>query len=480
MNGIPAPKTPSVLSIDPHRLAAAIQRQNLGAFIERCFYELNAGQAFHHNWHLEAIAYHLAQVANGTIKRLVITLPPRSLKSLSASVAFPAWLLGHQPERRIICASYGQDLSIEYSNSFRSILKTNWYRHLFPTTRIDPRKDTETEMRTTRKGYRLSTTVGGALTGRGGSIIIIDDPMKAADASSEAARNRVNRWFDETVLSRLDNKKQDAIIVVMQRLHVDDLAGHVLAKGNWTHLNLPAMADVSMRIPIGPDRFHNRTIGDLLQPQRENEEALAELKTGLGSAAFSAQYQQQPVPPGGNMIKWDWFRRTPLLPSKSSYRDKIIQSWDTASKATELSDYSVGITALLRDKTFYILDVVRIRSEYPSLKSRIAREYDRWKADTLLIEDKGSGMSLIQDLKVDGIRALPIKPEADKVVRMDACTAQIERGDVVLPERADWLEDFQTELMAFPDGRYDDQVDALSQLINWKRTRSTYTLDNVG
>lgn len=317
------------------------------------------------------------------------------------------------------------------------------------------------------------------MTGRGGSIVIIDDPMKAGDANSEAARTRVNRWFDETVLSRLDNKKNDAIIIVMQRLHVNDLAGHVLAKGNWTHLNLPAVAEDPMHVQTGPHRFHNRQAGELLQPDRENESVLDEMKRGLGSAAFSAQYQQRPVLPGGNMVKWKWFRTYPAAPEKETYSDTIVQSWDAASKATELADYSVGITALLRDETFYILDVVRVRLEYPELKRRIISEHKRWKVDKLLIEDKASGTGLIQELKRDSIYAITIKPEGDKIVRMDTCTALIEMGNVFLPQNARWMHDFQKEMMEFPNGRNDDQADALSQMLNWDRIRSTYTLDNV-
>ena len=158
-------------------------------------------QVYHHNWQMEAVGHHLGEVAAGRCKRLLITLPPRSLKSLSASIALPAWLLGRDPHRRIVCVSYAQDLTIAHANSFRAIVNANWYRQLFPSMRIDPRKDTETEVRTTLGGYRLSTTVGGSLPGRGGSLIIIDDPMKAADAHSEAARARVNTWFDETAVA---------------------------------------------------------------------------------------------------------------------------------------------------------------------------------------------------------------------------------------------------------------------------------------
>jgi predicted phage terminase large subunit-like protein len=444
----------------------------------RCFYELLPAQPYLHSWHLEALAYHLEEVVAGRSQRLLITLPPRSLKSMFATIALPAFVLGHDPTRKIICASYAGDLAVTHANSFRAIVNAMWYRRLFQGMRIDPSKDTETEVRTTQGGFRLATTVGGSLTGRGGSIIVIDDPIKAADANSEAARNRVITWFDETVLSRLDNKKTDAIIIVMQRLHVDDLAGHVLRAGGWTHLNLPAIAEYPQRIPLGPDRFHVREIDDVLHREREPAEVLSALRETMGSMAFSAQYQQQPVPPGGNLIKWRWFGVWDQLPSKR-YPDKIVQSWDTASTAAELSNYSVGITALVTKTEIYILDVVRERLEYPALKRRIVAQQQRWKAQAILIEDKGSGTSLIQDLKADRVYPIGIKPEGDKVVRMSACSAQIESGSVFLPRKAAWLDQFRAELLAFPHGSHDDQADALSQLINWKRTRPVYSMLDV-
>ena len=421
----------------------------------------------------------MSLVANGSCKRLIINMPPRSLKSLYASIAFPAWLLGHQPDKRIICVSYGRSLTTANANSFRRVIKSAWYQELFPLTRIDPRKDTEDEVRTTRGGYRLNTTVGGALTGRGGSSIIIDEPIKASDGQSEAARNNANAWFDETLLSRLDDKRNDAIIIVMQRLHVDDLVGHVLKKGDWTLLDLAAIAEEDMDVPIGDGQVHHRKKGDLLHPEREPQSVLDEMRTAMGSAIFSAQYLQKPVPTGGNMVKWEWFRRWTTPPEMEKYKTQIVQSWDTASKGGELNDYSVGITAMVRKEEIHILDVVRARLEYPALKKRIIAEKQRYQADKLLIEDKGSGMSLIQDLRKDGVFSVAIKPEGDKVVRMSACSARIEDGCVLLPTTAAWLDEFRSELLAFPNSTHDDQVDALSQLINWTRTKSNYTLDNL-
>lgn len=467
--------------VPEQRLLQALLRQNLTAFAERCFYELEGNKVWAHNWHLDALAHHLAMVFDGRCRRLVITLPPRSLKSLFASIAFPAWVLGHDPHRRIICASYGRNLTTAHANSFRGILRSGWYRSLFPNTRINPRKDTEEEVRTTRGGYRLTATVGGALTGRGGSIVIIDDAMKADDARSEPLRRSVNSWFDETLLSRLDDKRSDAIILVMQRLHVDDLVGHVLKAGGWTHLNLSAIAAEDMLVPTGGGHHHHRRAGDLLHPEREPQSVLDDLRAAMGSAAFSAQYLQQPVPAGGNMVQWEWFSKWTQLPERK-YPAKLVQSWDTASKASELNDYSVGITALVMKDAIYILDVVRARLEYPALKKRIVAEKQKWKADIVLIEDKGSGQSLVQDLRSEHVYVKPVLPEGDKVVRMSACTALIESGAVHIPGSASpWLDEFRNELLAFPNGMHDDQVDALSQLIKWNKTpKLEYTKENLG
>lgn len=465
--------------VSQQRLFQAILRQDLSAFTERCFNEVEPLHPYIHNWHLDAIAHRLRQVANGECKRLVITMPPRSLKSISASVAFPAWLLGHDPRRRIICISYGRALTTAHANSFRAIVNSNWYLNLFPSMRIDPRKDTEEEVRTTRGGYRLTATVGGALTGRGGSIVIIDDAMKASDAQSEAARRTVNTWFDETLLSRLDDKRTDAIVLVMQRLHPDDIVAHVLKSGDWTHLDLPAIAVEDASIPIGTGSLYFRAAGELLQPEREPQHVLDELKRAMGSMAFSAQYLQMPVPLGGNLIRWDWFRTWTELPEKDRHMQQIVQSWDTASKATELNDYSVGITAMVQNEAIYILDVVRERLEFPALKKRIAAEKRKWKATKVLIEDKGSGTNLIQDLRNDGVFTVPIEPDGDKIVRMSAGSACIEDGRVFLPRNAPWLDIFRGEILAFPNGAHDDQVDALSQLINWSHKRKTLVISDA-
>ena len=464
----------SSAAISQKRLVQALMRKKLSCFIERCFYEVNPTQAFNQNWHIQALCYQLEKIATGKTKRLLITLPPRNLKSLCASIAFPAFLLGHDPSKRIIAVSYAQELANAHSASFRKILHARWYQELFAHTKIAANKDSESETRTTKGGYRLSTAIGGSLTGRGGSLLIIDDPMKAADAASKAQRERVKEWYDTTLLSRLDDKQNGAIVLIMQRLHVDDLAGHVLETGHWEHLNLPAIADAPMRIDLDGEREYLFKAGELLHAQRDDMAVLDELKSAMGTQAFSAQYLQSPIPDGGAMIKWNWMAYYDQLPPKGAYPQEIVQSWDTASKTHELADYSVGITALKIKEALYIIDINRKKLDYPALKREIIAYKKRFNAQTLLIEDKGSGSSLIQDLKREHIACKPIMPEGDKVMRMDACTALIEGGMLHLPQTAPWLNDFKAEMLAFPHGRHDDQVDALSQLINWSKQKRTF------
>jgi len=373
--------------------------------------------------------------------------------------------------------SYSNELTARHARDFRNVMLSDWYQGLFPFTR--PRKDTELELVSTREGYRYGTSIGGTLTGRGGSLMIIDDPLKPDEALSKVVRDRVCQWFDATLYSRLDDKARDSIILVMQRLHMDDLAGHVLEKGGWHHLNLPAIALGPQRIQIGPERYHNRAADDLLHPEREPKSVLEEAKANLGSFFFQAQYLQCPVPESGNLINYDWFQIYDELPNPGPH-DQIVQSWDTASKAGELNDYSVCTTCLAADNTFYLIDVLRERLDYPSLKRRVIETKDCYGAQTVLIEDKGSGTSLIQDLSRSGeLHPIKIEPEGDKVTRMAAQSAKIEAGQVHIPRDAPWLGDFRSEILAFPHGRHDDQVDSLSQFLGWIDQRQRHSFQTV-
>src|SRR3984957_1013982 len=377
----------------------ALLRNDLYAFVERSFYELNAGAKFLHNWHIEQIASELEACRRGETKRLIINVPPRSLKSHCASVAFPAYLLGQDPTAQIICASYGQDLSNKLAMDCRSLLNAAWYQSLFPT-RLSNQRQAVAEFMTRENGFRLATSVGGALTGRGGDFIIIDDPCKPEEALSETQRNTVNEWFDHTLFSRLNNKDAGCIIIIMQRLHEDDLVGHVLQQGDWKVLRFPAIAVEDethvIKTPYGT-RVVRRRLGEALHPERESLETLQTIRNTQGEYNFAGQYQQEPAPLGGGMVKLEWFKTYKIddLPAKF---DLIFQSWDTAVKANELSDYSVCTTWGKKQNNLYLLHVLRRRMEYPELKRGVRDCAKDFRASTVLIEDKSSGAQLIQEL----------------------------------------------------------------------------------
>ena len=265
------------------RLVRALLAQDLASFIIKSFVTVDASSTFLPNWHIALFADHLTRAFTRDIKRLVITLPPRSLKSICASVAFPAWALGRDPSLRIICASYGQDLAGKHARDCRTVMQSAWYRQVFPAARLNPAKLAEHEFETMVGGYRLSTSVGGALTGRGGNILIVDDPIKPSDAGSLPHRTAVKQWFDGTLLSRLDHKANDVVIVIMQRVHVDDLVAHLLEQEGWTHLQLPAIAltDESFTLSAdGPYRGKRvgRRAGEALHPAREPLDVLARVR----------------------------------------------------------------------------------------------------------------------------------------------------------------------------------------------------------
>src|SRR5467141_3449804 len=349
----------------PHNamLVAAILGTDLYSFVQASFPIVSGGGRFLPNWHIEAICHELSHVWRGETRRLIITVPPRSLKSICASVCLPAFILGHDPARRIICVSYSEGLARKHANDCRALMRSNLYRAVFPTTRISPAKDTETEVMTTARGSRLATSVGGTLTGRGGNLVIIDDPLKPQEAQSQSARDSLKQWYSNTLLSRLDHKTEGSIIIVMQRLHPEDLVGHLLEQGGWRHLNLPAIAEEDTIVRLGQNRSHRGLLGDLLHPERESQVALDELKASMGSMEFAAQYQQTPVPIGGNLIKWSWFKSYDTPPTPQS-GDEIIVSWDTALSSSQLADYSACVVLMVRGETIYIVDVLRARLEY--------------------------------------------------------------------------------------------------------------------
>ena len=454
--------------VSKQTLLQAVLRRDLVAFVVKVFHTLCPEDPYYHNWHIEAVVYALMQVYLDKDKRLVITQPPRTLKSICTSVAFVAWWLGHDPSMRFACVSYSHIPALDFARQFRAVITSGWYRGLFPNMQLC--KDTETECVTTKGGGRFVVPVGGSFTGRGADVIILDDPIKPEDAQSEKLRQAVNNWYGMTLFSRLDDKEKGAIILVMQRLHEDDLAGKLLRDGGWTHLNLPAIAEEGQEIPIGPRVMHRRKKGEALHPTYEPLSSLENTKAEMGSIAFSAQYQQRPIPLEGNLVKREWIQWYQSAPARGQDA-QVVQSWDVASTAADAGDWSVCTTWLMVKRSYYLLDLWRGRLEFPDVKRKLIALAREHRPNRILIERAGPGLHLIQEFGANRDAAVPvpigINPEGNKLTRMEAQSARFEAGQVYLPEHASWLATLLHELLGFPKGRYDDQVDSISQFLNW-------------
>jgi predicted phage terminase large subunit-like protein len=365
-----------------------------------------------------------------------------------------------------VCVSYGQELADKLSADCRRVMLTPWYRRLFPGTVLD--RLAISHLATTAGGKRYATSVGGTLTGMGADVIIVDDPMKPDEALSDAERKRANDWTRHTLFTRINNKKDDRIIIVMQRLHEDDTIGHVMEFGDFELLGFAAIAQDDevhvIRTPFGTLK-HTRRAGEALHPEREPLEVLEKQRRLLGTEFFAAQYQQSPTPPGGGLVKLAWFGRFDL--SRPPPFERVVQSWDCASKASQLADYSVCTTWGVRaGGDLYLIHVLRVRLEYPELKRKVRLMAEQHRAGTVVIEDTSAGTQLIQELAREGFaRIEAIKATKDKAMRMAAQTPRIEAGKVFLPEAAAWLPDYQHEVAMFPKGRHDDQVDSTAQAL---------------
>ena len=444
----------------------ALLRTRLAAFTEKAFRTVDPGAAYLHNWHVDLIAEYLEACTRREVTRLIINMPPRALKSVSVTVAWPAWLLGRNPSERIIAASYAEMLSLKHSVDCRLVMQSEWYRRVFPGVVLTGDQNEKRKFVTTARGQRFATSVGGTATGDGGNFLIIDDPLNPAQALSDIERAKANTWFDQTFSNRLDDKERGVIVLVMQRLHAEDLTGHLLKKGGWTHLSLPAVAETKTVLDFGRVK-KTREQGDLLHPAREGHAAIERIKRDMGSYAFAGQYQQRPSPADGGMFKATWFQRYERAEDKYT---RVVQSWDTAIKASQLNDPSCCTTWGERPGGWDLLQVLVRRLEYPDLKSLVTSQAAAWQPNAVLIEDKASGQQLLQDLRRETqLLIIAINPEADKVTRAAACSAMVESGRVHLPTQAAWLTDYESEMLQFPNAAHDDQVDSTTQFLNWVR-----------
>jgi predicted phage terminase large subunit-like protein len=446
--------------------------QSLRSYVEQAWPILEPEVSFLSNWHIDYLVEYLEAVTAGQITRLLVNMPPRYMKSLLVSVLWPTWEWIQAPQRRWVFASYAESLSSKHSVDRRTVLQSPWYEYRWgDRVRLASDQNVKHEFLNTRRGHMIATSIGGSITGKGGSRIVVDDPHNPMQAESDVQREAALTYFSRTLSTRLDNKNDDAIVVVMQRLHERDLAALCLDLG-FTHVCLPAEAEVPTRFVFPrSSRVYNRAPGDVLWPEREGPAVLAKQKVALGSAAYAGQYQQRPAPAGGLLFHRDWFKLYDELPPVGTW----LQSWDMTFKDSPSSDYVVGLQAGRKGADIYLIDRRKGQWAFNETCRQVLELRQRYpETEAILIEDAANGPAIINVLgrQVPGI--IGVAPEGGKYARAQAASPIVEAGNVwlpsprphgrLMPERA-WVDDFLHQLCVFPTGVHDDDVDAFSQLL---------------
>ncbi|HJK87498.1 MAG TPA: phage terminase large subunit [Candidatus Megaira endosymbiont of Hartmannula sinica] len=471
-----------------NKIFSQIIKKDLRSFIHTSFLTINPGQTFENNWHINLMAKYLEEVAKGNIKRLIINIPPRSLKSICCSVAFPAWVLGNNPTKRIILASYSNILSEKHSFDSRHIINQQWYKRAFPETIINKKYDKRNKFITTKNGFRFATSVLGSVTGEGGDILIIDDPHNPMHVSSNKMRNKAIEWFSTSFATRLNNPKDGAIIIVMQRLHSDDISSFLIKNKEWELLKIPAYTNKDIFYSMGGYKY-KFCKNSYLHAKRNNKETIDNIKKNLGYNNFMAQYMQSPIDNRNGILRKaniHFYNVKDLLDENNS-NSYFILSWDTAIKTSSSSDYSVCTIwkILLKSKTpsgerfhqyntnkskYYLVNLIRKKMSYPDLKNTQKKLLELYKPKITIIEDKASGSPLIQDLKNEGYSNIyPFKPKYDKITRFASIIPEIESGKVKFPSKSIFYDEMINEMTNFPYTEHDDIIDSISQFLHFQK-----------
>lgn len=424
--------------------------------------------------HLNLLCEKLEAVERGELKRLMVFMPPRHGKSEVVSKKFPAWYLGKHPDHEVIISSYSADLAYDFSKIARDTLR-EWGPKLWG---VDVSGDSSAAGRWGVQGHRGGLTasgVGGPITGRGAHVAVIDDPLKNyEEAASETIREKVINWYKSTLRTRL--APGGAIVLVMTRWHEKDLAGVLEADAKegdgekWEVVSLPAFAE--------KDDILGRQIGEPLWPERYPAEELQATKTALGSYLFGALYGQKPAPAEGNKFKRSWFRYFDIagdhvalhIPDAEPKRYPLNQCWcfqtcDPAGSEKDSADYfALGTWLVTPGMDLLLRDVIRERLEGPDQPKLFRQAFDRWRPRPRFqgVETKSMGLTLFQTLRRSGLPVRELKAETDKIIRALPVMARMEAGTVYFLAHAPWLGEYENELLYFPNGEHDDQVDMTS------------------
>lgn len=456
-------------------------------FIKGCWHILEPEEDFVSGWHIESLCDLMECVSNGDIQNVIINVPPRTSKSRIANAMFVPWLWTRKPGMRVISASHGYDLSTKFSRESRMILTSDWFQVRWGA-RFKLIGATDNEIRNDMNGMRKITSTGGSITGTGGHILIADDLLDAKNAYSDIEREKANQWYMNVFSNRIDgDPTKGRRIVIMQRLHDMDLTGKLLDLGNYQHVCLPMEYDPNRKSRVffrDRDTGRKKLLfedvrtqkGQLLHPERWPHSIL-EAERNKGSFYWASQYQQDPVPEGGGLVKLDWFTKNTydIAPIEMAAKcSKLIQSWDLTFKDTGGSetkggaDYVVGQVWGQRGSDIFLIDQVRDRMDFPRVIEEIKKLTAKWpRTQEKLIEDKANGPAVISTLKNKIQGLLPVSPDGDKTERLAAVSWMIEAGNVHVPnpEVYKWVDEFIQEVIRFPAAAYDDQVDGMSQAL---------------
>lgn len=416
------------------------------------------------DWHIKVICDELEGLWHSDTLRLIINIPPRCLKSTICSVFFPVWCWIQDPATKLLTGSYAQSLATRDTTKSRNLIKSNWFQELWGESfKFSTDQNQKTYYKNSENGERISFSVGGALTGAGGDIIIIDDPINAMDANSLVKRDHVNTWFSESLTTRLNDPATGRILVIMQRLHQQDLTGYLISDPNTSYKQII----LPMRYEGDKNEYDARkNVGEILT-LRHTDKTLSQLESDLGSYATAGQLQQRPSPREGGIIKNKWVKYYLELPKVKKWS----WSWDTAIKEGQQNDYSVGTLWAECEDGYYLVDMYRAKLEYPELRNQVRILYEKQNCSEVLVEDKASGQQIVQDFKRIGkMPVIPMIPGKDmprsKLERVELISPLFESGKVYFPRDQKWVSSIVDELVNFPNAAHDDIVDSISQYLS--------------
>jgi predicted phage terminase large subunit-like protein len=451
-------KLPSLEQID-----AELARRSLREFVKQAWHVLEPNTDYVTNWHIDAVASHLEACSRGEITKLIINVPPGHMKSLLTCVFWCAWEWITKPHLKWLYASYAAHLSIRDSIKTRVLIGSDWYQRNYGN-KYQLVKTNEQYITNNKTGFRIATSIAGLGTGERVHRVINDDLVNATDAQSEAMRQQAINHM-QAMATRGVPSEPFIQVLIMQRLHEADPAGWAMEQGGWEQLILPAEFEPNRRAKTCIGFEDPRTEeGELLWPELFDHKKLAEIKSALGPYGTAAQLQQRPAPLDGGIIKLEKLQFYTEISEKVDY---YIQSWDTAFKTGKENDYSVCTTWAVCKTGYYLVDRYKAKIEFPELKKMLIMLANQWRPASILIEDKASGQSLIQELKRD--TRLPVKPikiDTDKIARVNAVTTTLE-ANTYLPQQAPWMRDYLDNLLVFPNGAHDDDVDSTSQALGF-------------